>query len=163
MRRRQRGFSLIELLIVIAVILIIAAIAVPNLLHARMAANEASATASIRSINTSEAVYQSTLGPGYASKLLDLSDGGAASNCVFPTAPTATSACLIDSALANGTKSGYLFTYTPTTDGANVSQYAVNADPLGSGSSGQRHFYSDESLVIRYNASAPASPSDPAI
>jgi len=163
MRRKQRGFSLIELLVVVAVILIISAIAVPRFLHARMAANEASAAASIRSINTSEAAYQSTFGPGYASKLVDLSDGGAPSNCVFPTAPTATSSCLIDSALASGTKSGYVFTYTPTSTGAIVSQYAVNADPLGSGSSGQRHFYGDQSLVISYNAAAPASPSDPPI
>ena len=163
MRTKQSGFFLIELLIVVAVILVIAAIAVPNLLRSRMAANEASAVASLRSINTSQIVYQSTYGPSFATKLGDLSDGGAASNCVSPNTPTATASCLIDSALAGGTKSGYIFLYTPVSVGATVTSYSVNADPTSSGTSGQRHFFTDETNLIRVNPNAVATNNDPAL
>src|SRR5258706_9711643 len=155
MRSKQTGFSLIELLVVVSVILIVAAIAIPNLLRSRMAANEASAVSSLRSINTSQVVYQSTYGPGYAATLAALSDGGAVANCVPPKPPTPASSCLLDSALATGTKSGYKFTYAPVSAGASVSSYSVNADPI-SGGSGQRHFFSDQSLIIRVNAMAAA-------
>lgn len=160
MRSKQRGFSLIELLIVVAIILVIAAIAIPNLLRSRMAASEASAVASIKSINTSEAVYEITYGPGYAATLSALGDGGSAANCVPPTPPTATSACLIDSVLASGTKSNYVFTYVPI--GAALGQYTINGDPAP-GISGQRHFFSDQTLVIRSNNTAPATAADPSI
>jgi type IV pilus assembly protein PilA len=160
MRSKQRGFSLIELLIVVSVILVIAAIAIPNLLRSRMAANESSAVASLRSINTSQVVYQSNYGPGYAANLANLGDGGVPANCLPPTPPTATSSCLIDSVLASGTKSGYAFVYTPVSGGASVSRYSVNADPLGA--SGQ-HFFTDDTLVIRVNASAAAASTDPPI
>jgi type IV pilus assembly protein PilA len=160
MRSKQRGFSLIELLIVVSVILVIAAIAIPNLLRSRMAANESSAVASLRSINTSQVVYQSNYGPGYAANLANLGDGGVPANCLPPTPPTATSSCLIDSVLASGTKSGYAFVYTPVSGGATVSRYSVNADPLGA--SGQ-HFFTDDTLVIRVNASAAAASTDPPI
>jgi type IV pilus assembly protein PilA len=160
MRGKQKGFSLIELLIVVAVILVIAAIAIPNLLRSRMAANEASAVASLRSINTSQVVYQSTFGPGFASTLVDLSDGGTATNCVPPNMPTATASCLIDAALASGTKSGYAFTYNPVSAGPIVATYSVNADPTASGASGQRHFFTDDSNVIRVNSAATASNTD---
>jgi type IV pilus assembly protein PilA len=162
MKRKQKGFSLIELLIVVAVILVIAAIAIPNLMRSRMAADEASAVASLRSINTSQVVYQSSYGSSFAGNLGELSDGGAPANCVPPTTPVATSACLIDSSLASGTKSGYTFTYIPVSAGGVVSSYSVNADPT-SGTSGQRHFFTDETLVVRVNAAAPATNSDPAI
>lgn len=163
MRSKQAGFSLIELLIVVAVILVIAAIAIPNLLRSRMAANEASAVASVRSINTSQVVYQSTYGPGFAPNLLDLSDGGTPANCVSPALPTSTSSCLIDSVLATGIKAGYRFTYGPISGGAAVTSYTVNGDPLTTGGSGQRHFFSDDTLVIRVNALAAATSSDPRI
>src|SRR5437868_5543804 len=84
---KHAGFSLIELLIVVAVILVIAAIAIPNLLRSRMVANEASAVASVRSINTSQVVYQSSYNIGYAANLISLGDGGVAANCVPPAAP----------------------------------------------------------------------------
>src|SRR5258707_3375660 len=93
MGRKQKGFSLIELLIVVAVILVIAAIAIPNLIRSRMAADEASAVGSLRSINTSQVVYQSTYGPSFAANLGQLSDGGPPANCLSPNTPTATSSC----------------------------------------------------------------------
>src|ERR1039457_7170749 len=102
--RKQKGFSLIELLIVVAIILIIAAIAIPNLLRARMAANESSAVASIRTINTGMITYNSSYPTvGFAVSLAAL--GGAS-----PCAPVSTAACLIDSVLSGGIKSGYTFT-----------------------------------------------------
>jgi type IV pilus assembly protein PilA len=162
MRSKQAGFSLIELLVVVAVILVIAAIAIPNLLRSRMAANEASAVASVRSINTSQVVYQSTYGPGFAPNLLDLSDGGTPANCVSPALPTSTSSCLIDSVLATGVKAGYRFTYGPISAGAAVTSYTVKGDPTTTGA-GQRHFFSDDSLVIRVNALAAATSADPPI
>src|SRR6201985_1730991 len=97
----QKGFSLLELLIVVAIILIIAAIAIPNLLRSRMAANEASAVGSIRSVNTAAVTYSSTYpSVGYPASLAVLSPA---------TAATSATADLIDSVLAGGTKSGYKF------------------------------------------------------
>src|SRR5258707_7183597 len=118
MRNKQKGFSLIELLIVVAIILIIAAIAIPNLIRSKMAANEASAVASIRTVNTSEVVYSSTYnGPNvFSATLAALSDGGTSGNCTPGNVPTSTFACLIDPALEAATvsttpESGYYVTY----------------------------------------------------
>jgi prepilin-type N-terminal cleavage/methylation domain-containing protein len=120
---KQRGFSLIELLIVVAIILIIAAIAIPNLLRARMASNESSAVASIRTINTGMVTYNSTYPTvGYAAGLTN--PGG-----VAPCTPSSTTACLIDSVLAAGTKSGYTFTATGA-GGPPAIQYFATAVPI---------------------------------
>ena len=146
--RKQKGFSLIELLIVVAIILIIAAIAIPNLLRSRIAANEASAVGSIRTINTAEVTYASTYPDIGFAALASLGGAGG----------TSTGAGLLDSVLASGVKSGYSFTVS-VGGGSPATQYAVNGDPQ-SPQTGQRHFYSDQSGVIRYNTSASATASD---
>ena len=151
MKKNQKGFSLIELLIVVAIILIIAAIAIPNLLRARIAANEASAVGSTRTLNTAEVTYSSTYGTGFA----PLASLGGAAGCVAAAA----TACLVDPVLTTGTKTGYtLAAVAATGAGTAVSPlttYEVNATPL-SLSTGTRAFCSDESGVIRYNLTGTA-------
>jgi len=160
MKRKQKGFSLIELLIVVTIILVLAAVAIPNLLRSRMSANEASALASMRTIVTSEIIYSTTYTIGFSGSLPSLSDGGAPTNCTPPAIPVAASACLIDASLATGTKSGYTFTYAATSGGGVNDTYKLNADPISSGVSGQRHFYTDDTDVLRVNLAAVASASD---
>jgi prepilin-type N-terminal cleavage/methylation domain-containing protein len=153
--KKQKGFSLIELLIVVAIILIIAAIAIPNLMRSRMAANEASAVGSLRTLNTAEVSYYSTYGTGYA-PLANL--GGAATPCVAAAA----TACLIDPVLTGGAKSGYnIATSVPAALGTVAAQnvvYETNATPIQAGQSGQRSFCGDQSGVIRANPAGGAAP-----
>jgi len=158
-RRRQvgtsHGFSLIELLIVVAIILIIAAIAIPNFMRSRLAANESSGVQSLRNITTANVVYSSTYGMGYASSLAIL--GPAPGNGL----PTSTNAGLIDDVLAAGTKSGYSFLYTPgPPDNGMVNSFQLQANPITRGYTGNRYFFTDESGVIRQNLDSPASATD---
>ncbi len=150
--RKQKGFSLIELLIVVAIILIIAAIAIPNLLRARMAANESSAVASIRTINTAEVTYNSTYPTvGFAPALTNLG-GAMGAACV----PSSTTACLLDAVLSNNGnpagsgKSGYLFTTGAGTvaGGVNVG-YTARAVPITINQTGLRAFCAEEDAVVR--------------
>jgi prepilin-type N-terminal cleavage/methylation domain-containing protein len=155
--QKHNGFSLIELLIVVAIILIIAAIAIPNLLRSRMAANEASAVGSIRTINTSAVTYSTTYpAAGFPATLASL--GGAT-----PCTATSTNSCLLDAVLAGGTKSGYKFAWT--SDGNTPSYgYSVTGTPVTVGATGQRMFFSDSSGVIRYSATgAGATSGSPAL
>ena len=153
MNKQDRGFTLIELLIVIAIILVIAAIAIPNLLRSRIAANQASAVSSLRTLNTAEVTYATTYNVGYSAQLSYLgppSPAGAAVN--------STGAGIVDSVLAGTSntseKSGYQFTYSPGTiaDGK-VMNFGIRADPVSRGITGQNSYYVDESGVIRQNAS----------
>ena len=153
-RKESQGFSLIELLIVVAIILIIAAIAIPNLLKSKMAANQASAVASLRTLNTSEITYSATYNVGFTSSLAQLGP---------PASGSATSAAagMIDSVLAAGTKSGYSFIYAASAAVNGVtSNYTINANPITPGTTGQNYYYTDATNVIRQNNSASATASD---
>jgi type IV pilus assembly protein PilA len=142
--RKQKGFSLIELLIVVAIILIIAAIAIPNLLRARMAANESAAASSIRTLNTAQVSYITAYPTvGYGAAMTNL--GGAS-----PCTATSTTACLIDNNLATATaapgKSGYIYAMTGT-----ASTYVGSAVPTTLNSTGTKSFCSVEDAVVRVN------------
>jgi len=147
-RNPQAGFSLIELLIVVAIILIIAAIAIPNFLRAKISAHESSAAASLRSINTAEATYNTTYGAGYGT-FAQLSTPG------IPCTPTAAIACLIDPTLSTATKSGYNFTAVGVNGTTN---YVAAAVPVTVGTTGQRTFCIDEVGTIHFDPNGGAAP-----
>jgi len=139
--------------------LIIAAIAIPNLLRSRIAANQASAVGSLRTVNTAAITYASTYNQGYPTSLAALgpSRSGAA--------PDAEAAGLIDEVLASGTKSGYIFTYTPGEKGADgrVDKYTLQADPVTPGTTGLNHYFTDQTGVIRQEADRVANEQSPPI
>jgi type IV pilus assembly protein PilA len=141
MRNKKAGFSLIELLIVVAIILIIAAIAIPNLLRSKMAANEGSAIASLRDLSTCIVSYSIS----YSTDPPNLASLGPAAGGI----PTSTTADLVDGLLGTdpAVKSGYSIVYT-SGGGTPVGTYTMIATPLSSGT-GQRKFFTDESGVIR--------------
>jgi type IV pilus assembly protein PilA len=155
MKQSSKGFSLIELLIVVAIILIIAAIAIPNLLRSRIAANQASAVGSLRTLNTSEVTYSSTFNVGFSQTMSYLQPDPTGSS------PTSTAAGLIDSVLALGSKSGYSFTYSPGASDSNgrINTYAFTAVPITS-STGTNYYYTDQSGVIRQNSTTTAGSTD---
>lgn len=143
---KAKGFTLIELMIVVAIIAIIAAIAIPNLLRARMSANEGSAISSMRTISTSEVSYQTAAfrdangdGQGDYGTLAQLA------------APAAGVVGFIDATLGAGVKQGYNFVAVPVDgDAANPPTYTCTADPITPGRTGDRHFFVDESGVLRF-------------
>jgi type IV pilus assembly protein PilA len=149
---KQKGFSLIELLIVVAIILIIAAIAIPNLLRSKMAANEASAVGSMRTLNTAAVTFSTSYGgyPPSLAALLPPASGVQASS---------TAADMVDSVLGGGTKSGYAFTWTAANSdtNGNYQTYTISAAPTSLGTTGQRYFFTDQSGVIRAAVSTTAS------
>ena len=150
MKRHQMGFSIIELLIVMAIIVTLAALAIPSLLRSKINANEASAVASIRMVLTANETYSVTYGNGYSPDLPTL--GGNAP-------PDCHQANIIDSAIASGRKSGYNFTYVLTNPvtappaGCTPGGYSftIQATPITVGSTGQRSFCGDETQVIRFD------------
>jgi prepilin-type N-terminal cleavage/methylation domain-containing protein len=150
-RNRRKGFSLIELLIVVTLILIIAAIAIPNLMRNKIQANETSAVQSLRALTESALLYSNSYG-GFPHAISDLGPAAAG------TPASSASADLVDTVLSSGVKAGYRFTYVPgTTDpGGHVLTYSVTATPVSPGSSGQRSFYTDQSGTIRNTSSGTA-------
>lgn len=143
--RMPRGFSLIELLMVVAIILVIAAIAIPNLVRAKMSAKESAAVSTVRTITTAEVAYLTSYPTvGYAAKLSDLGAGGAT-----PCVPSTESACLIDDSLANAGvppgKGGYVYAAT-----GSLGTFLVTAVPL-SNTQGERSFCEVADNIVRVN------------
>jgi|SRR6202521_2489116 len=152
-RNTKSGFSLLELLIVVAIILTISAIAIPNLLRSRMAANEASAVASLRTVNAACVNYSSSWGTGFPVSLTYLGPGKPA---------TAIAADLVDTLVAGGTKSGYTLTYVSgAPSNGTISTYTISASPVVPGKSGSRYFFTDQTGVIRYNSGGTATMASP--
>lgn len=162
--RKQKGFSLIELLIVVAIILIIAAIAIPNLLRSKMSANDSSAASTLRTINTGQVTYATNFPAiGYATTLTQLGPSAACDSLA---------ACLIDAVLActgnaNGPcpKSGYKYFLTgapPAAGTTVVGDYVISASPITIGSTGTRNYCSTADAVVKSTANALPTPSVPA-
>ncbi len=151
--RARAGFSLIEVLVVVAVILIIAAIAIPRFLQVKMAANEAAAVHALRVITTAQVTYDPIYNQGFAPTLIALGPPPPG------TQASALHADLVDEVLASGIRNGYSFVYVPiAAGGGKPNKYTVNANPLSPGQTGLRYFYVDQTNVIRFALGGPAGP-----
>jgi len=153
--KMQKGFSLIELLIVVGIILIIAAISIPALTRARVAADESSAVGSLRTINSAEISYNAAYpATGFSTSLATL--GGPLGTCT----PSTATGCFIDSVLSSGSKSGYLFAVGngSCTAGSPQVCYSVVASPQFASYTGAKYFCSFEDGVVRYNTVAISNP-----
>ena len=147
------GFSLIELLIVVAIILIISAIAIPNLLRSKISANEASVVGTLRTVNSACTSYSNTWGTGFPISLSNLGPGKPA---------TAAAADLVDTLVSGGTKAGYTLTYVSgAPKSGKILTYTISASPVAPGRSGGRYFFTDQSGVIRQNSGAAATIASP--
>lgn len=164
-KTNSRGFSLVELLIVVAIILVLAAIAIPNFMRSKIAANQASAVGSLRDLNTAEFTYASTYGEGYSATLGYLGPPPSGSSTGM------THAGIVDSVLSGtassgsgtmtSTKSGYLFTYSPGTPvNGQILSYTISADPIDRGTTGTVSYFVDQTGVIRRNATTEATAAD---
>lgn len=143
--RKTSGFSLIELLIAMALLLILAALAVPNYMAAMARANEASAASSVRAIISAENLYRNTYG-------------------TFTDMPNLGGDYLTDNRLSAGQKSGYIFDATPGAGSAASLDFSIQATPqlsIGPSATGVRHYYGDQSAVIRFNLAGVADASSP--
>lgn len=154
-RRTTQGFSLVELLIVVAIILVILAVAIPALLRARISANESAAVSALRSINSAESTYSITYGSGYATDLGTL--GGNA-----PCTASATNACLVDDVLSSGQKQGYNFIANGTDDDGTgrFTNYWASTAPISYGQTGIRRWciMSDGFVRERPNIATTSAP-----
>ncbi len=169
---KTKGFSLIELLIVVAIILVIAAIAIPNFLRSRMAANEASAAASLRILTSAELTYASMYNSGFTDDLAKL---GPPAPGAVPTFQNADLADLVLAAAPSGsgppapsgamtfTKHGYSFTYTPVGTWPDIGTFSISAGPVAHNSTGIRYFFVNQSGVLHANSTTAATVSDPAM
>ena len=159
--KKDSGFTLIELMIVVAIIAIIAAIAIPNLLRSRMSANEAGSAGALRTISTGEVAFQTA---AFVDADNDgVGDYGTLAQLANPDGAGATPP-FIDNVLGGGNKHGYVFTMTVTTGSPTVvPSYTCTAIPAAIGRTGYRQYFCDESGVIRFTAdgSAPTATSPP--
>ena len=151
-RRSGGGFSLIEVLVVIAIVLIVAAIAIPSLLRSKIAANEAAAVHGLRAITTVQVTYDFTYQIGYAAVLPVLGPPPSGSQA------SSARADLIDAVLASTIRNGYSFVYVAIDNAGNgkPDQFTVNANPISPGQTGDRYFYVDQTNVIRWKLGGPA-------